>query len=146
MAWVPYDNAKLVQYNASANAVDFSTSGSTLKISLHTSAYNAAAGRATHDFFDDVTNEVTGTNYTAGGATLASKTLGVTSNTLTFDCADITWSQSAGGFTTARIAVLYKSTGTPGTSTLVAYYDLGSDKGNVAGDLVLGTPNGIFTV
>ena len=144
MAWVPYDNGKLIQYSGSADAIDFATAGDTLKISLHTVTYVPA--RATHDFFNDVTNEVTGTNYTAGGVTLASKTLAVSANVLTFDAADVTWSQNAGGFANARIAVLYKDTGTPSTSPLVAFYDLGSDKGNVAGDLVLGTPSGIFTI
>lgn len=48
----------------------------TLKIALTTSSFTANLD--TMDFFDDVTNEVTGTGYTAGGATLGSKTLTVT--------------------------------------------------------------------
>lgn len=48
----------------------------TLKIALTTSSYTPALD--THDFFDDVTNEVVGTGYVAGGATLASKTLTLT--------------------------------------------------------------------
>lgn len=50
--------------------------GDTLKIALTTSSYSYSLD--SHDFFDDVTNEVTGTGYTAGGATLASKTLTAT--------------------------------------------------------------------
>lgn len=48
----------------------------TLKMALTTSSYTPAPN--THDFFDDITNEVTGTGYTAGGASLASKTLTAT--------------------------------------------------------------------
>jgi hypothetical protein len=45
----------------------------TIKAALVTSSYTPDF--TAHDFFDDVTNEVTGTGYTAGGATLASKTV-----------------------------------------------------------------------
>lgn len=44
----------------------------TLKFALATSAYTP--NLATHDFFNDVTNEVTGTGYTAGGVALSSVT------------------------------------------------------------------------
>lgn len=44
----------------------------TIKLMLTTSSYSPDYGA--HDYKDDVTNEVSGTNYTAGGATLASKT------------------------------------------------------------------------
>lgn len=42
----------------------------TIKCALTTSSYSPNFD--THDFFNDVTNEITGTGYTAGGATLAS--------------------------------------------------------------------------
>ena len=45
----------------------------TLKIMLMTSSYTPDL--AAHDYKNDVTNEVTGTGYTAGGATLASPSL-----------------------------------------------------------------------
>lgn len=51
--------------------VDFDTD--TVKVALCTSAYTPAPD--THDYFNDITNEVAGTGYTAGGATLASKTV-----------------------------------------------------------------------
>lgn len=50
--------------------VDYLTD--TIKVMLTTSTYTPNAD--THDYKDDVTNEVTGTGYTAGGATLAFKT------------------------------------------------------------------------
>jgi hypothetical protein len=42
------------------------------------------------DLFNDVTNEVTGTGYTAGGAALGSKTLANTNNVVKFDAAALT--------------------------------------------------------
>ena len=45
--------------------IDFDTD--TFKAMLVTSSYTP--NKDTHDFRDDVTNEVSGTGYTAGGAT-----------------------------------------------------------------------------
>lgn len=47
----------------------------TIKAAITTSAYTPTLA---HDFFNDITNEVVGTGYTAGGATLASKTATLT--------------------------------------------------------------------
>jgi hypothetical protein len=144
MAWVPFDNHKLRQYGPAANTIDFSASGDTLKVMLATATY--VPDQTNHIFKSSVTNEVTGTNYTARGFTLSAKTLSVASHVLTFACGTITWSQNAAGFTNARIAIFYKDTGADGTSALIAFYDFGADKGNVAGDLVLTDPTGFFTV
>lgn len=48
----------------------------------------------THDFRNDITAEVTGTGYTAGGNTLTSTELTLASGVLTYDAADISWSSS----------------------------------------------------
>ena len=106
----------------------------TIKVALVTSAYTP--DQDAHDFFNDVTNEVTGTGYTAGGATLASKVVSAdnTDNEGVFDAADVTWSTST---ITARGAVVYKSTGTSSTSALICYIDFGSDKISSAGDFIL---------
>lgn len=94
----------------------------TIKVSLHTATYTP--NQDTHDFFDDVTNEVTGTGYTAGGATLASKTSTYTAgtNTQSLDAADVTWASST--IANARYAVIRKDTGTAATSPLLGYVDL----------------------
>ncbi len=63
-------------------AKEISWSSDTIKVALTTSSYSPS--QATHDYFDDVTDEVTGAGYTAGGATLASKTIAyAASSTLT---------------------------------------------------------------
>ena len=80
----------------------------TIKLMLVTSSYTPNID--THTKRSDVTNEVTGTGYTAGGVALANKT--VTVNTTTdkgvFDADDVTISTAT---ITARGAVLYKSRG-----------------------------------
>jgi hypothetical protein len=107
----------------------------TIKVSLHASTYTPAV---THDFFDDLTNEVTGSNYTAGGATLGSTAVTtVTVNDAMYDAADTTWSAHASGFSTARYAVIYKSTGTDSTSPLIGYIDFTTDQDNVNNDLTI---------
>lgn len=109
----------------SSTKINHSSGGDTIKVALVTATYSPA--QDTHDFFDDVTNEVSGTGYSAGGATLGSQTTAYdsTDNEAVFDAADTTWTTSS---ITARGAVIYKSTGTASTSPLMAYIDFSSDK------------------
>lgn len=106
----------------------------TIKVALVTSAY--IPDQDLHVFFSSVTNEVTGTGYTAGGATLTTKT--VTQDNIgnkgVFDADDVSWTTST---ITARGAVIYKSTGVAGTSPLVAYIDFGADKVSTAGTFTI---------
>jgi hypothetical protein len=112
--------------------VDFDTD--TIKVALVTSSY--APNQDTHDYFDDVTNEVSGTGYTAGGATLASPTvtLDTVNDRVDFDAADTSWTTST---ITARGAVIYKSSGTPSTSPLIGYLDFTTDQISSAGTFLI---------
>lgn len=105
-----------------------------IKVMLVTVTYTP--NQDTHDFIDDVTNEVVGTGYTAGGAALANKavTADNTDNEGVFDADDTTWATST---ITARGAVLYKDTGTPATSPIICYIDFGSDKVSSAGNFTV---------
>lgn len=72
----------------------------TIKASLHTTSY--VPNIDTHEVFADATSELSTANgYTAGGATLASKTASynATGNVTTFGCALITWTASGAGIT-----------------------------------------------
>ena len=115
--WTIYTTFVTRQFNG--NAIDFDTD--TLKVALCTASYTPA--QDTHDFFDDITNELAASgNYTAGGESLASKTVTQddTNDGMDFDAADLTWTaltQSAA----IKYAILYKSTGTASTSGLIAY-------------------------
>jgi hypothetical protein len=114
----------------------------TIKVALTTSPYTP--NQDTHDFFDDVTNEVTGTGYTAGGATLGTKTLASTNNVVKFDAADTVWTTAT---ITARRAVVYKDSGVSTTSPLIAWVDFGADVSSTAANFTITwDANGILRI
>ena len=116
----------------------------TIKAALVTSAYTP--NQDTHDFFNDITGEASGTGYTAGGVTLGSVTwtYDSASNTWKFDAADVSWSTAT---VTARYLVIYDATpGTAATNPLICYVDFGADVSATAGTFqVVFDTAGIFT-
>lgn len=94
---------------------------STVKCALASNTY--VPNQDTHDFFNDVTNQVTGAGYTAGGVTLTSKTAvyATGTNTLTLDAADPTWATVS--IAEIRYAIFYVDTGVTSTSPLLSYMD-----------------------
>lgn len=113
--------------------IDFDTD--TIKVMLTTSSYTP--DQDVHDYKDDVTNEVTGTGYTATGATLASKTVTYTgaTNKHVLDAADVTWSTST---ITARNAVVYDaSPATDATRPLICYQASDVDIVSSGGDFTI---------
>ena len=129
MADIIFNIAKL---NILNGGLDFDTN--TFKVLLVTSSYTP--NQDTHEDRADVTNEVTGTGYSAGGATLASVTVTQdnTDNEGVVDAADVTWSSST---ITARAAVLYKTTGVAANDTLVCYLDFTTDQSSSSGDFTI---------
>lgn len=108
-------------------------SDDTFKVALVTSTYSP--DKDAHEFFDDITNEVSGTGYTAGGETVTGTlTLDTANDKLTLEFASTNWTSAT---ITARGAVYYSSTGTASTSTLIAYNDFGSDVAVTSGTLAL---------
>lgn len=127
MADVIYNSFKRDLANGS---IDLDTD--TIKIMLVTSSYTP--DQDAHTKRSDITNEVAGTGYSSGGATLANKSVAVdnTDNEGVFDADDVTWS---GASITARGAVLYKSRGGASSADeLIAYIDFGADKTASGGD------------
>jgi len=111
--------------------VDWGTD--TIKVMLCTSTY--VPSQTAHQYKSSITNEVAGTGYTAGGATLASKTEAIAGQVKTFDAADTTWSTST---ITARYAVIYDAqTAVDATSPLLAYVDFGADVISSAGPFTI---------
>lgn len=108
----------------------------TIKVALLTNSYTP--DQDAHNYFDDVVAyEVTGTGYTAGGATLANKTnsYNTSTNVITLDADDVTWSSST---ITARYAVVYDATpSTNATKPLVGYVDFGSDQSSSNGNFTI---------
>ncbi|MFN8996331.1 MAG: hypothetical protein ACK5X3_22060 [Pseudomonadota bacterium] len=103
-------------------AIDMDTD--TFKVMLVTSAYTE--NKNTHTKRSDITNEVTGTGYTAGGVTCTvTVTKDTTNDRLDITLGAVSWPSST---ITARKAVYYKSRGGAATADeLVAVNDFGSD-------------------
>ena len=112
---------------------DFSSGTSqTFKIALYTSSASLDATTTAYT----VTNEVTGTGYSAGGETLSIATNPTSSSTTAYlDFDDVTWSTAT---ITARGALIYLADG--GTNPAVAVLDFGSDKTSTAGDFTIVFP------
>lgn len=105
-------------------ASDTSWTSDTIKVLLTTSSYTP--NQDSHEFKSSVTNEVTGTGYSAGGATLGTKSITVdtASNETRLIAGNVSWTTAT---FTARIAVIYEDTGTAGTSALLGWVDFGAD-------------------
>lgn len=88
-----------------------------------------------HDFRDDVTNEVTGTGYTAGGNTITITEITLAAGLLTFDHADPSWPSST--ITNAMAHIQYTNVGTAATDQLVLLLDFVT---------AVSTSNGTLTV
>jgi hypothetical protein len=115
-------------------AIDADTD--TFKVMLVSSAYSP--NKDTHDKRDDVTNEVSGTGYTAGGVTSACTVTKDTANDrVTLSFAAVSWATST---ITARAAVIYKSRGGAASSDeLVCYVDFGGDVSSSSATFSLGS-------
>lgn len=113
-------------------SIDFDTD--TFKVMLTTSAY--AENKDTHDFRDDVTNEVVGTGYPAGGNTaIVTVTLDTVNDRLDITLGGTTWTTST---ITARKAVYYKSRGgLSSADELIGVNDFGADVISSAGTFTL---------
>jgi hypothetical protein len=112
--------------------MDFSSdTAQTFKIALYTSSATLDASTTAYS----VTNEVSGTGYSAGGNTLTISANPTTSGTTAFlDFADTTWSTAT---ITARGALIYES---GGSNPAVAVLDFGGDKTSTAGDFTIQFP------
>jgi len=109
--------------------------GDTFKLAMYTNSasFNAATTAYT------TSNEVTGTNYTAGGGTLTRVDPSVSGSTALTDFADLTFSSAT---VTARGALIYNTTtgSGSGTTDTVVVLDFGSDKTSTAGDFTIQFP------
>ena len=115
---------------------DFTAStGHTFKLAMYDN--NASFDASTTDY--TVTNEVSGTGYSAGGGTLTNVTPTTSGTTALTDFADLTFTSST---ITARGALIYNTTtgGGSGTTDSVIVLDFGSDKSSSAGDFTIVFP------
>ena len=107
------------------------------KIALYTSAATLNAATTAYT----TTNEVVGTNYTAGGATLSISTAPTSSGTTAYiSFSNATWAVST---ITARGALIYNDT--LAGKNAVAILDFGSDKTTVASTFTVQFPTASST-
>jgi hypothetical protein len=99
----------------------------TIKIALFTSA--ATLGAATTAY--STSDEVVGTNYTAGGNTLTGAAVTLDGSVAIVDFNDTTWSSAS---ITARGALIYNSSK---ANRAIAVLDFGSDKTSTDGDFTV---------
>jgi hypothetical protein len=101
-------------YKLGAQAIlngDIDLDSDTIKVSLVKNTY--AQNLTTDQFYSTISAYVLDTDVTLSGKSIA---LGV------FDADDATWAAVAGG-DTAEAVVIWKDTGNPATSPLIAYID-----------------------
>jgi hypothetical protein len=106
----------------------------TIKVALCTSAYTP--DQDFHEYFDDITNQITGTGYTTGGATITGKsvTYDLIEKRTSFSGDSVVWSAST---LTARYAIIYRDTGITSTSPLISYVDFGTNAISSGGDFTI---------
>jgi hypothetical protein len=131
--WHWYGNGLL---NVLKGAIDLDTDS--FKIMLTTSTYTPDID--THDFRNDVTNEVgaSGTYASGGGACTVSVSYDTASNEIRVLLSDVAFT---GATITARTAVLYKARGGASSADeLVAYCTEASDVTSTAGTFTVDNP------
>ena len=99
--------------------------------------------QSTDSIKSDVDNEVSGTGYDAGGASLTSITFATAGGTITWDAADVEWTGST--ITSARYAAIYDDSLT--NDPLICAIDFGGDFSTTSGTFkITWNASGIFTL
>lgn len=100
----------------------------------------------THDFRNDITAEVTGTGYSAGGVVITSTEVTLASGVLTYDAADASWAGST--ITNAMAGVGYFGRGGASSADeLVFLSDFVTAASSSSGTFTIQwNASGIFTV
>jgi len=101
-----------------------------IKIALFTSSATLGASTTAYS----VTNEVSGTGYSAGGNTLANVAISVDGTTAIVDCDDTTWTSAT---ITANGALIYNSSKSDKAIAVLAF---GGDKTSTNGDFTIQFP------
>ena len=114
---------------------NFLSGGHTFNLALYTSS--ATLDATTTDY--SVTNEVSGTGYSAGGAALTNVNPASSGTTAFTDFNDLTFSAAT---ITANGALIYNTTtgGGSGTTEAVVVLAFGGDKTSTAGDFTIQFP------
>lgn len=98
---------------------------SNIYLMLCTASYTP--NQDTHRYQSSITNEVSGTGYTAGGKALTAATVTVGTKTITFDADDVSWANATlTGVNAPRYGILVdKAPGSAAANPLIGYIDFG---------------------
>ncbi len=138
MADIDYNSGRLLLGQAGLNFTS-----DTLKCALLTNAHEPSAGH--EKLADVVAHEVSGTGYTAGGATLSGVSWSLVEGVAVLDATDPQWTEAT---FTARYAAIYaaKTVGEV-VNPLVCLLDFGADKSVTAGTFTVQfNTSGILTL
>ena len=109
--------------------------GATYKIALFTSSKTVSVSDPTSY---NTTNQISGTNYTAGGNTLANPAVGRTGSTSFVDFDDTSWTTAT--FTAAFAQIYQSSGGAASGNNSVLVLDFGGDFTATAGTFTIQFP------
>jgi hypothetical protein len=141
-AWVVYNEAKKYLMTG-----DIDLNAATVKMTLHTSASNAAT--ATLSTIASVTNELTEANgYSSSGKALSyTWTIGASASEYRFDATAVIWTATGGNISNIKFAVLWVQGASAGARKLLAYSQLTTSQFTLSnGSTLTITPsaNGVF--
>jgi hypothetical protein len=127
-AW--YGKAFLAAFNKEVDWID-----DDIRATLHTSGYTP--DQDVHDYVNDLSNEITGTGYTAGGVALTGKTLTYTgaTNKVALDASDAQWTTAT--LTARHCVVSDRQTGVTSTEPLLGYQNFGADFSSSGGTFLV---------
>jgi hypothetical protein len=134
MASIVYNSFKRELFNG-----DHDLDTDNINVALFTDSF--VEDELNHSEFADLTGEVAGTGYTAGGETLANSSITSGSGAVAiFDADNVTWGSST---ITARYAVLYNDT--LANDNLICAIDFGSNQSSSNGNFTIQwSTSGIF--
>ncbi len=123
------------EYKNKIGTFDWSDDGAnTVRVMLVDNTYNPDIDN--HSNKSDISGEVTGTGYTAGGLPLTNRT--VTRDDVNdwseYNADDVTWTSST---ITAAYGIVYLDTGDANTSTLITVVDFSGNKSSFNGDFTI---------
>ena len=131
-------------YGSSASGgspMAWSPSSDTIKCELCTISHTISQA---HTVKGDLTNEASGTGYTAGGATLTSLSQNTASLTMSFDADDVSWTTAT---FSAASAHLYDDTIATPVKPLISYVDFGGTQTVTAGTLtIIWNASGVWSI
>lgn len=110
-----------------------------LKVALLDNVATPLANHATPVWSEFSANEVSGTNYVAGGQEISTDTWTEADGVASLAGDDMSWAQDVAGFDDAYWAIVYNTV----AGICIGFIELGGPVGNVAGDFSIEWTGGI---